>query len=82
VEKALSDIENLIASKHTAFDAGENGFQVLYCAQPIQSCLHMVVMNGQNLIEASEHAAESQRICPGLGQTFGMAMGCPVVESL
>jgi hypothetical protein len=45
VEKGLQDIEKLIASKHVAFDVGQNGSQA-YRARAIQSCLHMVVKNG------------------------------------
>lgn len=66
VEKGLQDVEKLIASKHAVFDAGQNGLQA-YCAQAIQSCLHMVVKNSRGLIEASEHAAESQGFAPSWG---------------
>lgn len=59
LQKSLLDIEKLIASKRTAFDAGQAGLQA-YRARTIQSCLHMVINNQRNLIDASERAAESQ----------------------
>jgi transposase len=63
MEKGLQDIEKLIASKRAVFGAGQNGLQA-YRARAIQSCLHMVVKNGQGLIEASECAAKSQGFAP------------------
>ena len=65
-EKGLCNIEKLITSKRTAFDAGEGGLQA-YRARAIQSCLHMVVNNGRMLMEASERAAESQGFAPVWG---------------
>jgi hypothetical protein len=62
----LRDIEKLIMSKCTAFNAGGNGLQA-YRAQAIRSCLRMVVNNGRMLMEASEHAAESQGFAPAWG---------------
>ena len=59
LQKSLLSIEKLIASKRTEFDAGQNGLQA-YRTRSIQSCLHMVVNNHRNLIDASERAAESQ----------------------
>ena len=59
MELGLCDIEKLITSNRTAIDTGVNGLQA-YQARAIQSCLHMVVNNGQMLMEALEHAAESQ----------------------
>lgn len=59
LKKCLLDIEKLIASKRTEFDAGRNGLQA-YRARSIQSCLHMVVNNRRSFIHASECAAESQ----------------------
>ncbi|KIL57128.1 hypothetical protein M378DRAFT_1031360 [Amanita muscaria Koide BX008] len=59
LQKGLVDIEKLIASKRTEFDAGRNGLQA-YRARSIRSCLHMVINNHRTLIEASERAAESQ----------------------
>ena len=65
-EKGLCNIEKLITSKRTAFDAGEGGLQA-YRAWAIQSCLHMVVNNGWMLMEASERATESQGFAPVWG---------------
>ncbi|KAJ7271519.1 hypothetical protein C8J57DRAFT_1226108 [Mycena rebaudengoi] len=55
----LKDIEKLIASKRTKFDAGHNSLQA-YRARAVQSLLQMGVNNKQKFIEASEMAAESQ----------------------
>ena len=59
VKMALNDIEKLVASKRTKFEAGHNSLQA-YHARAIQSCLHMVVNNNRRLIDASERAAEGQ----------------------
>ena len=58
-EKALTDIEKLIASKRQVFEAGKNGLQA-YRSRAIQSCLHMVINKLHGLIDASQRAAESQ----------------------
>src|SRR6202040_3538231 len=55
---ALRDIEKLLASRKTKFQAGNNGLQS-YRARAIQSHLHMVVNRGRRGIDASEIAAES-----------------------
>jgi hypothetical protein len=55
---ALCDIEKLLASWKTKFQASENGLQS-YWAWAIQSHLHMVVNWGRRGIDASEIAAES-----------------------
>lgn len=59
LKMALNNIEKLVASKRTKFEAGHNSLQA-YCARAIQSCLHMVVNNNWRLIDASERAAEGQ----------------------
>src|ERR1700733_7859170 len=59
LQKCLLNIEKLIALKQTEFDAGQTGLQA-YRARLIQSCLHMVINNQRNLIDAFECAAESQ----------------------
>jgi hypothetical protein len=59
LKKGLLDIEKLIASKKTKFDAGQNGLQA-YRARSIQICLQMVINNNRKLIDASKCAAESQ----------------------
>ena len=59
VKMALNDIEKLVTSKRTKFEAGHNSLQA-YRARAIQSCLHMVVNNNWRLIDASERAAEGQ----------------------
>ncbi|KAJ7355303.1 hypothetical protein DFH08DRAFT_912378 [Mycena albidolilacea] len=59
-------IEKLIASKRTAFDAGQNSLQA-YRARAIQSHLQMVVRNKRKAIEVSEIAAESQGFAPKWG---------------
>ncbi|KAJ7845230.1 hypothetical protein B0H14DRAFT_2584790 [Mycena olivaceomarginata] len=59
LQTGLTDIEKLIASKRTKFDAGQNSLQA-YRARTIQSHLQMVVRNKRKVIEASEIAAEGQ----------------------
>jgi hypothetical protein len=59
LQQALSDIEKVIRSRCTDFQAGRNGLQA-YRAQAIQSYFQMVVNNGCKSIDASEIAAESQ----------------------
>lgn len=59
LQSGLKDIEKLIGSKRTEFDAGQNSLQA-YRACAIQSHLQMVVNNKRKAIEASEIAAESQ----------------------
>jgi len=59
LQQALSDIEKVICSRRTDFQAGRNGLQA-YRAQAIQSYFRMVVNNGRKSIDASEIAAESQ----------------------
>jgi hypothetical protein len=59
LKEGLLDIEKLIASKQTEFDAGRNGLQA-YRARSIQSCLQMVINNDRSLTDGSERAAESQ----------------------
>ena len=59
LEAALKDIEKVIASKLTQFQAGRNGLQE-YRARAVRSYLHMVVKNGRKRIDASRRAAESQ----------------------
>src|SRR6266540_3997192 len=59
LEKALFDIEKLIASKKTKFDAGREGLQARR-ARAIQSYLFMVLKNKRNGRDASERAAEVQ----------------------
>ncbi|KAJ7695321.1 hypothetical protein B0H14DRAFT_3530210 [Mycena olivaceomarginata] len=66
LQSGLQDIEKLIASKRTAFDAGQNSLQA-YRARAIQSHLQMVVRNKRKAIEASEIAAESQGFAPKWG---------------
>ena len=56
---ALLDIRKLISSKKTVFAVGANGLQSKH-AHSIKNCLQMVINNKQHLIDASEHAAESQ----------------------
>jgi hypothetical protein len=58
LQQALDDIEKLIKSKQTSFDAGQKSLQS-YRALAIQSHLHMVVQNGRGAVDASEIAAES-----------------------
>lgn len=57
-KQALQDIEKLLKSRKTKFQAGDKGLQS-YRAQTIQSYLRMVVKNGRGGVEASEIAAES-----------------------
>ena len=52
-------IEKLIVSKRNVFQSGKNGLQA-YCGREVQSCLQMVVNNNRGLIDALQHAAESQ----------------------
>ena len=59
LQAGLVDIEKLIASKKTRFDAGGTGLQARR-ARAVQSHLHMVVKNGRGGIDASERAAEAQ----------------------
>jgi len=59
LRSVLIDIEKLVASKQTKFEAGHNSLQA-YRARAIQSCLHMVVNNHRRSIDASERAAEGQ----------------------
>jgi hypothetical protein len=66
LQSGLQDIEKLIASKRTAFDAGQNSLQA-YQAHAIQSHLQMVVWNKRKAIEASEIAAEIQGFAPRWG---------------
>ena len=58
LQQALDDIEKLIKSKQTYFDAGQKSLQS-YRALAIQSHLRMVVQNGRGAVDASEIAAES-----------------------
>lgn len=57
--EALQDINKLIKSKLTLFDAGEHGLQAKR-VRAIQSYLWMVVKNKQKRAEAAAIAAESQ----------------------
>ena len=59
LETALKDIEKVIASKLTQFQAGRNGLQE-YRARAVRSYLHMIVKNGRKGMDASRRAAESQ----------------------
>ena len=59
LRQALADIEKVVRSRRTEFQAGHHGLQA-YRAQAIQSYFRMVVNNGHKSIEASEIAAESQ----------------------
>jgi hypothetical protein len=59
LEKALFDIEKLIASKKTKFEAGRGGLQARR-AQAIQVYLFMVLKNKRKGVDASERAAEAQ----------------------
>jgi hypothetical protein len=56
--EALVDIEKVVKSRKTQFEAGAHGLQA-YRAQAIQSYFRLVVRNGRKGIEASEMAAES-----------------------
>ena len=54
---ALVNIQKLMGSHRTNFEGGVQGFQS-YCAQAIESYLHLVVNGNQNGILASETDAE------------------------
>ena len=58
LQQALDDIEKLIKSKQTSFDAGQKSLQS-YRALAIQSHLRMVVQNGRGAVDASEITVES-----------------------
>jgi hypothetical protein len=59
LEKALFDIEKLIASKKTKFEVGREGLQARR-ARTIQAYLFMVLKNKRKGKDASERAAEAQ----------------------
>ena len=58
LESALNDIEKLIQSRKTKFQAGLQGLQA-YHAQAIESYLQLVVHKNYKGIPASETAAEA-----------------------
>ena len=60
LESALNDIEKLIRSQKTKFQAGSQGLQA-YHAQAIESYLWLVVCKNYKGIPASETAAEAFR---------------------
>ncbi|PPR04808.1 hypothetical protein CVT24_007084 [Panaeolus cyanescens] len=64
--RALRDIDKLVLSKRDLFDTGKNGLQARR-ARAVRACLHMVVKNHRNLIEASERAAETERFAASWG---------------
>ena len=57
-KQALRDIQKLLQSRKTQFQAGDKGLQS-YRARTIESHLRMVVTNGRGSVEASQIAAES-----------------------
>ena len=57
-KQALHDIQKLLQSRKTKFQAGDKGLQS-YRARTIESHLRMVVINGRGTVEASQIAAES-----------------------
>ena len=57
-KQALCDIQKLLQSRKTTFQAGDKGLQS-YRARTIESHLRMVVINGRGGVEASQIAAES-----------------------
>ena len=58
LERALVAIQQLLRSKKTRFEGGQNGLQA-YRARAIQSYLMLVVKWGRLSVDASERAAES-----------------------
>ena len=74
LQQALDDIEKLIKSKQTYFDAGQKSLQ-LYWALAIQSHLRMVVQNGWGAVDASEIAAESHGFAKDLGWLPHLTVG-------
>lgn len=58
LRQALDDIEKVVKSRKTQFEAGAHGLQA-YRVQAIQSYFRMVVHNGHKGIEALEMAAET-----------------------
>ena len=64
--KGLTEIDKLVKSRKTQWEAGEHGVQAQR-ARAIQSYLHLVVRNGHSRINASQMAAETH----GFSATHG-----------
>jgi hypothetical protein len=80
LKQGLLDVEKLMVSKKTRFDAGDEGLQACW-THTIQSYLFMVVKNNQMGMKASAISAEAQRfsakwgshlISSGSGYRFGL----------
>ena len=65
-KEALDNLQALIRSKKTTFQAGNTGLQ-LHRVRAIESHLKMVVNRGRSFMEASSIAAESQGFSPSHG---------------